>query len=1038
MSSIRAHILSASAGSGKTYRLAYKFVHDVIEHCYSKPHLYRAILAVTFTNKATEEMKSRILSEIDGLINLPDKSSYMEDLMRDLNLQKEEIIARARKVQSRILHDYSRFTVLTIDKFFQRILRAFVKELGLDLNYNIELDTATVLARSADSLIEDIPIDEELQRWMMEYAQENIDDNGAWDLRGDMLTLSKEIFNESSKQTILSSKSKEELQQSIRAAEVRAAKSKAQHKALGEQAMQLMAEAGVTPDMFAGKSRSFALHFQKVADGDISAPKDTFRAKAMDAEGWSKDATAQALALALRPIAEQICRSHDKNNKLWSTLPLIKETYRSYALLQDIYRKVSELCKEEGIMLLSETKYLLSKFVADNDAPFIYEKVGNRYERFMIDEFQDTSIKEWENFVPLLKNAMSQSEETSVLIVGDIKQSIYRWRGGDWRILQSGVSKILGESDTKTEVMADNYRSLRQVVEFNNMVIDKVVEEDNKKLNGLLNEALEQEQISTDCKAELTNLIKSAYNEHAQNVKRESEQQGYVRIEQFEQTPPLIECIESAIERGYSYSDIMILYRMNSDGAKAAKLLLDYKRRNNVFNIMTQESLIIGKAAISNFIIAAMRLSQHADDTISKAIINDYLGRPYDQELSEEEQQKLTYISQLTPKQAFEQIVIYYHLDERRNEIAYLQALHEQVVAFCAAKVADIQLFLKAWDESGSTKSLSVEKSESTIELTTIHKSKGLEKKVVIIPFCSWGLDPRARGNIVWATPEEGKEELSEMGRFPVPYNSTMKSSIYGDDYFREKVYSHIDGINLLYVALTRAKEELYAFVPSKTIGANTGALLWSAVKDQAKQTEDGERSYAEFGTPMVISRKQEGEKQNNILIDNYPTHETPLWLKLPSQRYFEQEDVSITPRNIGILMHEILREATTSEDIIVRIEEAERGNKLSAEQAEELKHMIGREFNRKQVQEWFSEWDEVHNECDIICGQTIGTRRPDRVMISGERAVVVDYKFGAEKLPSHRKQIEQYVKLLRQMGYQRVEGYVWYLSLGEIMEIKE
>ena len=1038
MSKLRAHILSASAGSGKTYRLAYKFVHDVIEHCDSKPHLYRAILAVTFTNKATEEMKSRILSEIDGLINLPEKSSYMQDLKRDLGLSEGEIITRARKVQSRILHDYSRFTVLTIDKFFQRILRAFVKELGLDLNYNIELDTATILTRSADSLIEEIPSDEELQRWMMEYAQENIDDNGAWDLRDKMLSLSREIFKESNKQTILSAKSKEELQSAIKSADERSAKSKALYQALGEKGVKLMTEAGVTPDMYAGKSRSFAYIFQKVADGDTSAPNTTARKRALDAEGWSKDMTAQALALELRSILEKICRSYDKNNRLWSTLPLIKKTYRNYALLQDIYRKVNELCKEEGIMLLSETKYLLSKFVADTDAPFIYEKVGNRYERFMIDEFQDTSIKEWENFVPLLKNAMAQSEETSVLIVGDIKQSIYRWRGGDWKILQSGVSDTLGATETHTEYMDDNYRSLQQVVEFNNMVIERVVEEDNGALNAQIGEAREQEQISQECQAELHNLLKSAYHKHAQNVKRKSEQKGYVRVEQFDETPPLIECIESAIARGYSYSDIMILYRMNSDGAKAAKLLLDYKRQNNVFNIMTQESLIIGKAAISNFIIAVMRLSQQPNDSISRAIVNDYLERPYDQELSEEEKRKLTLISQLTPEQAFEQIVIYYDLGQRRGEIAYLQALHEQVVAFCSSKVADIQLFLKAWDESGSAKSLSVEKSESTIELTTIHKSKGLEKKVVIIPFCSWGLDPRARDNIVWATPKADGEALAEMGRFPVPYSSTMRSSIYGDDYFREKVYSHIDGVNLLYVALTRAQEELYAFVPSKTIGTNTASLLWSAVKDKAKLSEDGTRSYAEFGEPMIVNGGKKKSAENNILIESYPTHSTPLWLKLPSERYFEQEESGITPRNMGIMMHEILREATNTEDIFDRIEQAEQGKKLSAEQAEELKAMIEREFEREKVQEWFSEWDEVYNECDIICGQTIGTRRPDRVMIRDKRAVVVDYKFGSEKPKSHLRQVEEYAKLLRQMGYESVEGYVWYLSLGEIIALEE
>ena len=199
---MRAHILSASAGSGKTYRLAYKFVHDTIKHFQAKPYLYRAILAVTFTNKATEEMKSRILKEINDLVVKPQQSSYLADLKRDLGLSEAEISKRAKAIRTKILHDYSRFTILTIDKFFQRILRAFIQELGLDINYNIELDTATILARSTDSLIDEIPENEELQRWIMEFAQENIDDNSAWDIRREINDLGKALFNESSKQAI--------------------------------------------------------------------------------------------------------------------------------------------------------------------------------------------------------------------------------------------------------------------------------------------------------------------------------------------------------------------------------------------------------------------------------------------------------------------------------------------------------------------------------------------------------------------------------------------------------------------------------------------------------------------------------------------------------------------------------------------------------------------------------------------------------------------------------------------------------------------
>ena len=211
----RVLILSASAGSGKTYRLAYKYVRDVIKYCHTKPHLYRAILAVTFTNKATEEMKNRILEKIDELINNPAKSAYMEDLKTELKLSQEEIISRARKIQSHILHDYSRFTVLTIDKFFQRILRAFIKELGIDLNYNIELETATLLTKSADSLIEEITTNRDLLGWLTRFVEERIEEGKSWDVRDGILALGNEVFKERNRQSIISARSREELHELV-------------------------------------------------------------------------------------------------------------------------------------------------------------------------------------------------------------------------------------------------------------------------------------------------------------------------------------------------------------------------------------------------------------------------------------------------------------------------------------------------------------------------------------------------------------------------------------------------------------------------------------------------------------------------------------------------------------------------------------------------------------------------------------------------------------------------------------------------------
>ena len=1061
---MRAKILSASAGSGKTYRLAYKFVHDAIKHFPEKPYLYRATLAVTFTNKATEEMKSRILENINGLIECPAHSDYMNDLKRDLGLSEAEIIKRAKAIQSRILHDYSRFTILTIDKFFQRIMRAFIKELGIDINYNIELETSSILSRSTDALIEDIRSDKELQKWITEFTHENIDDNGKWDIRYNMQSLGNELFNERSREALSQPFSREQIHKliGIMNSRLKAVYTELQNE--GKRAMEIISAAGIAPDDFKGKSGSFAHHFRHIANGIIKAPTKTVREKAESEQDWSKNAIAQSLTPQLRPILYNICEIYDNSEGLAKTLTLIKARYRSYALLQDIYQKVCQQCDEEGVMLLSETKYILSQFIAGNDAPFIYEKVGNRYERFMIDEFQDTSAKEWSNFVPLLKNAMAQEEDTSVLIVGDVKQSIYRWRGGDWRILARGVENDLGKEDTQYEFLKDNWRSLRQIVNFNNTAIGQVVEADNTQLNESLDKALKSGSLSRQCYDELYNTVKNAYDEYDQIPRKKSVRDGYVRIEYYNEQPAIIECIESAIARGYKYSDIMILHRSAKDGAAAAEILLDYKRHTGKqFNIMTQDNLVIGNAPICQFIIAVMRLSQDSNDSISRAIVNNYLDRAIDCTLDEQEADMIDDISQLTPEQAFERIVEYYKLNETQSDIAYLQALHEQVTTFCASKVADIQLFLTAWDEKGSSKSLTVEKSDDTIELLTIHKAKGLEKPVIIIPYCSWRLRP-ASGDIVWATPNKSKNELNEFASFPMIYSKVMEGSAFTDDYYREQVYSHVDAINMLYVALTRASEELYIFIPQKRDTNHVGTLLWDVVSGIAKpcNKELSNDSFipmrAEYGAQVykedtkkedkcqecdknaTCRKKMAKENQpQTILLSDYPTFPLHDSLKLAAQRYFEDGAADMSSqRNIGIMMHGILCEATNLDDIEQRINEAYTAGRINDKQAAELKATIEREFSRQQVREWFSnEWECIRNENDIICGEIIGTRRPDRVMTRGNKAVVIDYKFGAEKAKSHHKQIKRYMDLLSQMGYTDIEGYIWYLTRSEIINVK-
>ena len=1049
----RARILSASAGSGKTYRLAYKYILDTLRYFEEKPYLYRAVLAVTFTNKATEEMKRRILNRFAELSTDPSKSEYINDLRRDLPLEDKEYARRAKSILKRILHDYSHFTVLTIDKFFQRIMRAFVKELGVDVNYNLQIKSDEIVSQSADALIESIRGNDELQEWIVEYARENIENDKSWSqIRKDILSAGEQAIGDKSHDALQSCTTKQQLKEVADAAKERLNKKIDEIAELGNKALTIIKEAGASVgNLYQGKNGAYSI-FVNAQKKNIEKI-NTSNSYALQNLSGEKDLVKTKSFLHIQPelldILRKIFFTHNEYTRLKAMNDILWDKFRSFAILKDIYAKIKEVCQTENMMLLSQTKNLLTELIRDNDTPFIYEKTGNRFERYMIDEFQDTSLREWNNFIPLLLNAMAMAEDEAIFIVGDVKQAIYRWRGGNWRILHSGVEEALGSENTYTDHMQDNWRSCEAVVKFNNTYIAKVVEMLNNYLNATLDEALAAKNLSSKQYDALYDTLSKAYTKCEQTPRKRGEKKGYVGVEIYEDISPIIKQIEDVISRGYSYSDILILHRRGKEITRTAELLMEYKRLSGKeFNIKTKESLEVGKADIVQFIISLLRLTQESNDKLSVAMVNQYLGRSYHDSLSEEELTRLSHLSQFSVEQAFEHIVKAYSLHERSEEIAYLQALHNIVVAFSTAKSADIALFLKEWESSLSKSSLEVEDNEDTIELMTIHTAKGLERKIVIIPYCQWEYISTKVKTTIW-THLDGANKPKEyelLDYFPVDFDAKLIGTIFSDDYYRELVYAYVDNINLLYVALTRAVDELYVNIKQNRVTVSTalsksvGGTLWKAI---SKCHNDlGDTTLFEYGTKSnkeLKAKKSDEETVRNIILDNYPTTDEMMAMRLPLQRYFEQQEEAHSARQIGILMHNILSSSQSLSDVEEAIDEALTAGRIDAAQRKELRAMVEKELRRKEAEEWFSgDWDRVFNECDIIHdkGSVVGQSRPDRVMVKGERAVIVDYKFGAEKLKIYRQKMEYYKELISRMGYTSVEGYLWYLTRSEIEKV--
>ena len=1026
----RVDILSASAGSGKTYRLAYNYIKTLL----AEPNNYRHILAVTFTNKATDELKGRILAQLN-LLAKGERSDFDHDLRRE-GYTMSEVARNAAEARNLILHDYNNFAVMTIDKFFQRVMRAFIKELGVELSFNLELQTDSLLDQAAERMLEEVAEDKDLYRWIMEYIGENISDGASWNIKGAIVELGEQLFKEEYKHARISSKDKPELEKLVAAAYAKATTLKKTYQYEGRRFVALMDSNGLSAEDFKGGARSSVATFaQKVAKGEIAEPK-TSVTNALSKGEWHKagksDAYARIDAIKdeLHEIVSNLAELYPNVIEAENSRKILAEHYRDFALLADLRTRIDTLCSEGDILPISDVSELIAELVKDNDAPFIYEKSGNRYDYFMIDEFQDTSTMQWRNFTPLLHNALAQSAGSPVLLVGDVKQSIYRWRGGDWSLLSRGVS---GEfEDVAYEPLTINRRSSRSVVEFNNALTAHAIESISLSLTAEIDKAQHEKHITPDKAAKLKGMTKEAYADYRQEVKPNATE-GYVSVLAYDKKSvqhPAIARIEELQQRGYRASDIAVLVRTNREARTIAAELLAYKNNPErdqrfIFDVVTQEALAINSSPAVRFVISCLTIAANPQDRVAHALYNDYFSRPFEEALSAEEQEFIYSLSLLQPEEAFNEILLHFPTYSHKSEVPYLQALHSQIIDFCARNIADTALFLKWWNEKGCSESVALPQDADAITIITIHKAKGLGYKAVIVPYCSWSLRPMT-GSTLWSEPNTALSE--RITKFPTSFSKTMAQSQFSHSYFTELTLSAIDSLNTLYVAVTRAKEELHLMVPTDAKNDTVGAI----VRNFANIEEDGD--LYEQGTPALNT----SEPRNTPSLSHYTTHSPTekIAVRYTHQRYDEESSgENLAPRNYGIMMHQAMENATSREDIEERIRLCVVDGSLSAEEADTLRERIAKVFDQEVVAEWFDgSWESVKSEREIIYNSR--SWRPDRVMVKGTRAVVVDYKFGLNAPASHRKQIELYASLLRQMGYTDVSGYLWYITMERIDKV--
>lgn len=1041
-------------------------------------------MAVTFTNKATDEMKTRIISALDVLAHDAEKSDYASLLCSELKIGLPALQQLSAETLQRLLHDFSDFNISTIDRFFQQTTRAFTREIGLQGGYNLEIEGNRVLQQAIDNMLFELenPENSTLLQWLLRFSEERIESGLSWDIRRDIGGLSQQVFNENYKSfredLLKITENKKFLQEYVKKLHTVRKIFENEIAACAEQALHVISQQGLSPDSFKGGSRSPFFQFEKWMSGIIKEPTATFIQLADNVEGWFTKKTDAGTVDAIRRAYE-----NGLNDCVKKIIGLYGEPYTRYltaietgrniftlGILSDIDRHIQAYQQEHNLLLLSDTADLLHRIIDGSDTPFVYEKIGTRIEHFMIDEFQDTSNLQWENFRPLFDESIDKGKVC--LIVGDVKQSIYRWRNSDWRLLSSGLKNYFDAIKRVDKVLNTNYRSCKQIVSFNNSFFSTAAQLLQEKFNTLLD--------SGSCirdKESLSTRIVDAYDDVAQHVSSSYQSaDGHVQIsfidaesvEAFKQKSleRLPELLVRLQKNGYQLRDIAFLVRNKVDGVLIADTLLRYKAsgkdKSFKFDIISDESLYIGSSPSVRFVVNLLAYLYNPKEMLSHILATyEYeiskSGATPQQALSaffdegensfaEQINSRMDDLSGLPLFDLCEKIISLLPPEVLCREQIFIQAFLDSVLDFTSNHAADIAAFLRWWNERGAAKSVSTPESQDAIRIMTIHKSKGLAFKVVIMPFCDWNIDHSAtHTNILWCRTEG--EPFNEIPLVPIRYSSVLERTAYSSDYFREKAFAYIDNLNLAYVAFTRAREEMILFAPrpaSETI-TSIATLLYTAVRSPQTAVVQSdvpcaalaeafcpETEVFELGRWWSPSENKHTEYTEAVSA-GYKQAEPGERFKLNLRHigFFENNEQI----KYGNLMHEILSGIRYPEELETAVAPYVLRGDLSHEEAVAMSRYLNDLISLPEVRRWFSKEVEVLNETEIW--QPDGTiLRPDRVVITSDGAQVIDYKFGNAERPAYIKQIRRYADVLRKMGYASVKGYIWYVALQKIVPV--
>nr|WP_321221428.1 UvrD-helicase domain-containing protein [uncultured Psychroserpens sp.] len=1037
-------IYNASAGSGKTYTLVKDYLKLLFQ---SKSRLvFRNILALTFTNKAVGEMKERIIDMLklfadEEILNHP--NHMFKDLASELNLSGKELHVKSKTILEIIVHNYAAFDISTIDKFNHKLIRTFAFDLKLPVNFEVELDTASILAKAVDKLIDKAGSDDELTKVLVDFAIEKTDDDKSWDISHDFNSIAKLLVNENDIVFLsaLNDKSLSDFKDLKNTLQKQQKELESQIKSLAEMTLSLIETNGLQIEDFSRKTlpnhfiKANSLNFSGLYDNKLQeniANNTSIYNKTLD-EGKARiiDRLLPEIETNYLTIKTLVFTSKFLKNALKNITPL--------SVLSAIGKTLQEIKEEEDILLISEFNSIINTEINQQPAPYIYERIGEKFKHYFIDEFQDTSQLQWDNLIPLINNVVSgenlKGETGTSMIVGDAKQAIYRWRGGkaeQFINLYNEEAKPLAVEQV-VKNLPDNYRSHKTIVEFNNTFFNHIADVafSNQKHKHIYKNASQNVIIDKTGYVDISFL----------NIEDEDKNQL--------QCEAVLNTIKKAESNGFKRKDICIIVRKKKEGFAIAEYLSDLN-----IDIISSESLLLKNSPEVQFISELITLSlQPKNDQIKTNLLNYIAENKLKLDDNHSFFESLVHLKnnsffeklnvfgfnfnyteflQLPIYEAIESVIRGFELNKNSN--AYLQFFLDEVFDYSQKYNASFQGLLDYWERKKDSLSIVSPSGKDAIQIMTIHKSKGLEFPVVIFPYANqdiyFDMTPK-----VWFP--VNKEDFNGFSHLYVNMNKDLESlNELGEEiYTNYRSQLELDSLNLLYVVLTRAIEQLY-IISEYDLDKRTNSeklthysgLFINYLKSIGRWN-DSEMNY-NFGEHQKTSEEKINTEQN-ITVEQkqlISTRKEDHNLNIITSSGYLWDTAQEKAIERGDLVHNIMAHITTANDVDFALNHYLSEGIINTNQQGELQNIIKLIVNHDQLQLYFNDTHIIHNERDIL-SKTGKILRPDRVVVnSHNQATIIDYKTGLQN-SKHKEQLFDYQLVLEEIGYEVIKKILIYIN---------